>query len=29
MPTSPLQDKEALKEIQETPQETIPLSIGS
>lgn len=29
MPTSPLQDKEALEEIQEAPQETIPLPIGS
>lgn len=29
MPTSPLENKEALKEVQEAPQETIPLSIGS
>lgn len=28
MPTSSLQDKEAFKEIQEAPQETIPLPIG-
>lgn len=29
MPASPFQDEETLKEVQETPQETIPLSIGS
>ena len=28
MPTSSLQDEEALEEIQEAPQETLPLSIG-
>lgn len=28
VPASPLQDEEALQEVQETPQETFPLSIG-
>lgn len=28
MPASPFQDKEALKEVQKAPQETIPLQIG-